>query len=153
MAHCGTAATPEIAAKDAAPKGATQMDRRLFLKNSAMAVGGVVFASSLVACASDTSTEQDAELASGDDELAPRTKCSAAPVSAIGSNHGHALSIPLAEALAGVAKSYNIKGASGHPHTVAVSVAQFKQLGAGAVLTIQSTVDAGHKHAVKISCA
>ena len=129
------------------------MDRRIFLKNSMMAAGGVVFASSVVACASDTSTEQAAELSADDDELAPRAKCSVKPAATIASNHGHALVIPLADALAGVAKSYNIQGASGHPHTVAITVAQFKQLGAGAVLNLVSTLNAGHTHGVKVSCA
>lgn len=132
------------------------MDRRIFLKNSLVAAGGVMFASSLVACASDSSEDpsaKDSDVTTDNDELAPRTKCNVKPVAVVGSNHGHALAIPLADAVAGVAKSYNIQGASVHPHTVAITALQFKQLGAGAVLTLQSTVGAGHTHAVKVSCA
>lgn len=128
------------------------MDRRLFLKHSISVVGGAVMAQSLIACAILPNEQAEArELESDDDAL--RTKCTQAPVAAIGANHGHKLVVTLAEANAAVAKVYSIKGTSGHPHTVSISAAQFKQLGAGAVLQINSSTDAGHKHLVKVSCA
>src|SRR5690349_4620287 len=46
----------------------------------------------------------------------------------IGTNHGHALVVPIADVTAGVAKTYSIQGGSGHPHTVMITAAMFAML-------------------------
>jgi hypothetical protein len=76
---------------------------------------------------------------------------SAAQISA---NHAHALTIPAADITRGAAKTYSIRGASGHDHTVTVSAADFAKLkAAGGSLTLTSSAGAGHSHTVSVRCA
>ena len=72
---------------------------------------------------------------------------------AIGTNHGHALTVPKADVAARAQKSYNIKGSSSHPHTVVVTTADFTLLQAGTQVKKQSSTDASHAHDVTITCA
>jgi hypothetical protein len=72
--------------------------------------------------------------------------------STIGTNHGHAVTVTKADAMAGVAKTYDIQGGSDHSHTLSISAAQFAMLAAGDPVTITSSNDAGHDHAVTVSC-
>jgi hypothetical protein len=67
-------------------------------------------------------------------------------------NHGHALTVPVADANAAIAKTYSIKGTSGHNHTVAITAAQFGILRGGGTITVKSTVDVGHSHDVTVKC-
>ena len=72
--------------------------------------------------------------------------------SSITSNHGHSVTIPKADAEAGVAKSYSIRGSASHDHTIALSAQQMADLAAGTAVTVTST-SAGHTHDVTVSCA
>jgi hypothetical protein len=71
----------------------------------------------------------------------------------IGTNHGHAMTVPAADVIAGVQKDYQIQGGSGHPHTVTVTAAMFATLQQNTQVVVTSTVDAGHSHQVTIRCA
>ena len=70
----------------------------------------------------------------------------------ITTNHGHALTVPKADVVAGVEKTYDIKGSSPHLHTVKVTAADFTRLQAGTAVTITSSTDAAHSHDAKVSC-
>lgn len=82
----------------------------------------------------------------------PMTTCNQTSTT-IGTNHGHAVTVPGADVAAGVEKSYDIKGASGHPHTITITAAMFAMLKAGTPITVVSTNDANHTHSVTVSCA
>ena len=71
----------------------------------------------------------------------------------IESNHGHQLTVSSADVNAGVSRTYNIQGASDHPHTVTVSAADFDMLRANVSVTVTSTSNGGHTHLVNIVCA
>jgi hypothetical protein len=83
---------------------------------------------------------------------APAVTCTST-TAAIGANHGHSIMVSAADITAGVDKTYNIKGGSQHPHTVIVSAAMFTMLKAGMAIMVTSTTDAGHSHAVTVTCA
>jgi hypothetical protein len=68
-------------------------------------------------------------------------------------NHGHTMTVPQADVMAGVTKVYNIQGTSDHPHTVTVTDAMFTRLQQNMPVTAVSSVDAGHPHTVTIRCA
>jgi len=72
---------------------------------------------------------------------------------AISANHGHALQVPAEDVAAGVAKTYSIKGASNHPHDVALTASDFADLTAGKSLTVVSSVVGGHSHTVTVTCS
>ena len=69
----------------------------------------------------------------------------------ISSNHGHSLSIPLADKMAGAAKDYEIQGSASHSHTVSLTAADWADTTGGS-LTVTSSVTAGHSHDVTITC-
>lgn len=83
---------------------------------------------------------------------AAMTTC-ASTTTMIGTNHGHTGMVPAADVAAGVPKTYNIQGASGHPHTVTITAAMFAMLKAGTPVMATSSNDAGHTHAVTVTCA
>lgn len=74
-------------------------------------------------------------------------------VTKIGKNHQHALLVPFADVQAGAEKSYDIAGASTHPHTVTLSPDHMKTLLAGRVVRTTSSNDRGHAHRVVVRCA
>ncbi|HWO19219.1 MAG TPA: hypothetical protein VNO30_10590 [Kofleriaceae bacterium] len=71
----------------------------------------------------------------------------------IATNHGHAMTVSMADVTAGVEKIYNIQGTSSHPHTVTVTAAMFAMLQQNIQVTVVSSEDAGHPHTVTIRCA
>ncbi|MDQ3340755.1 MAG: hypothetical protein M4D80_36820 [Myxococcota bacterium] len=73
--------------------------------------------------------------------------------STISANHGHTAVIPAADVTAGVMKTYDIKGASQHPHTITVTPAMFAMLKSGMMVVVTSSNDAGHTHNVTVTCA
>ncbi|TKC99576.1 hypothetical protein [Polyangium fumosum] len=74
-------------------------------------------------------------------------------VARIGRNHGHAFTIVAADVLAGVDKTYDLTGTSGHPHTVTVTAADFKRIGAGQIVRLASSREGGHIHRLFLECA
>ena len=49
--------------------------------------------------------------------------------------------------------TYSILGTANHPHSVTFTPAQLQALKAGQGVTVQSTTDAFHEHAVTATCA
>lgn len=77
----------------------------------------------------------------------------ASPSAVIGANHGHTLTVSMADVNAAAAKTYNIMGTSLHDHTVMVTAAQFAMLKTGTTLSITSSSDGTHTHTVTVMCA
>lgn len=116
--------------------------RRQFV--SGVGIFGALFLGrSLMACATPTGEavgETNDALATCGDAVIAR-------------NHGHALTVSSEDVAAGVAKTYSIKGAAGHDHHVTLGAADFAALALGGSITVNSTTDAGHAHAVTVTCA
>lgn len=74
-------------------------------------------------------------------------------VGRLGRNHGHALTVSLADVTAGAEKTYALTAASGHAHTVTLGADDMKGLLAGKVVRTKSTTDRGHAHRVVARCA
>ena len=82
------------------------------------------------------------------------TGCSAETISA---NHGHTLSIPVADLDATTDKVYSIAGTAGHDHTITLTATQLATLKAGGTVTVTSSVTnaptfGSHSHAVTVGC-
>jgi len=71
----------------------------------------------------------------------------------IAGNHGHVLTVSVADINAGVDKTYNIEGTAGHPHEVTVTAANFNSLKTNTQISIVSTTGNSHTHNVTVSCA
>lgn len=137
------------------------MTRQEFLRSLA----GLSAGAFVVACTkSDGSPEPTVDAKSPDGPGptidAPPVKMDAPPAmscnttsSQISANHGHALTVPIADVMAGVDKMYNIKGASAHPHMITITAAQFAMIKANTAITVTSSNDAGHTHDVTVTCA
>ena len=69
----------------------------------------------------------------------------------ISGNHGHALSVPVADILAGVTKTYDSAGTAGHSHFVQITAADFATLASGGTL-IKTSCNGGD-HEYVLSCA
>ncbi len=98
----------------------------------------------------------DGSLASSDAGTGPTPDAATAtctPSIEIDSNHGHAMTVSAADVAAGIAKSYNIKGASGHAHAVTVTAAMFATLRSAGTVIAASTEVSFHTHDVTINCA
>ena len=71
---------------------------------------------------------------------------------AISLNHGHSLVIAPVDLDSVVDRTYSSRGSSDHDHTVILSVAQLRQLKAGASVTVMASVFAAHTHVVTVAC-
>lgn len=119
------------------------MTRKQFLQ-SVLGVGvGAVGVAALAGCGDDGGSSGPAD--------APATVCTS-PNTAIGSNHGHTISVTLADVNAAAAKTYDISGSGGHAHSVTITAAQFGQIKNGQTLNIMSTSGGGHTHTVTVMC-
>jgi len=81
--------------------------------------------------------------------------CRSGGSAAVGTNHStapHSLSIDAADFTAAAEKTYNIQGASAHPHTIVVTAANFAALKRGESVNITSSTDNMHSHVVTLSC-
>ena len=71
----------------------------------------------------------------------------------IGSNHGHTLTVSVADIQAGAEKTYAIMGTSTHTHSVTLTSSHFADLAANKSVSLVSTSGSGHTHSVSIGCA
>lgn len=118
------------------------MTRKDFLR-SIVGVGvGAVGVAAIAGCGGDDD---------GGGTDAPAVACTA-PTAAIGTNHGHTITVSLADVNAAADKTYDISGTGGHPHMVTITAAQFTQIKNGQTLMINSTSGGGHTHAVTFMC-
>jgi hypothetical protein len=49
--------------------------------------------------------------------------------------------------------TYNIIGTADHPHRIVLTAAQLAQIKVKMPVTVESSVDDGHSHAVTVNCA
>ena len=73
-------------------------------------------------------------------------------ITRIGSNHGHVLTVSLADVKAGGEKTYDLTGSSGHAHSATLKPDDFKRLAAGEPVRLASSRD-GHLHRLLVRCA
>lgn len=72
----------------------------------------------------------------------------------ISSNHGHTITVSMADVMAAADKTYDITGSAAHSHSVTVTAANFASLmnnPDGSVMVTSTTGDA-HTHTVTILC-
>lgn len=74
-------------------------------------------------------------------------------IAAISNNHGHALTIPMADIEAGVEKTYDATGTSQHCHQVTLTAADFASLKAGGVVTKISCNGGDHEYVLSCGSA
>lgn len=120
------------------------MNRRDFF----IRVGGVALAAP-VALKLGACSEDDSEPAV---DAPPQATCENGTNVTIGTNHGHELTVPQADIDAAEEKTYDIQGTSAHPHTVTITPADFQTLQETGTVTLESTNDAAHTHAVTVTC-
>jgi hypothetical protein len=70
----------------------------------------------------------------------------------ISGNHGHALTVPIADLDSTTDKTYSIQGDADHSHLVTFSVAALADLKAGRVVSLLTTVTLGHQHGITENC-
>lgn len=71
----------------------------------------------------------------------------------ISANHGHSLTIAAADFATAAEHTYDIQGTASHTHQITLSVANFQTLLGGGTVTVTSTTNVGHSHAVQVECA
>lgn len=124
------------------------MNRKTFIQKTLGALILAAPAYALLSCTSDDSGSNPPPQGGGNaDCLANGTGTS------IASNHGHSISVPVADINAGVDKTYNITGSGSHAHNVTVTAANFNSLRDNQPVEITSTSGGGHTHNVTIFCA
>lgn len=114
------------------------MNRRAFLTQTGIALGSL----SILATTKKVFAQEKPE-------ECKKSNCIIA--TEISNNHRHEAIIPLEDVLAGEEKSYNIKGASSHPHTLTVTAEHFAALKTEKSIDITSSNDAGHTHIVRLT--
>jgi hypothetical protein len=82
---------------------------------------------------------------------APAPMCTT-PTNNIAGNHGHVLTVTLADVDAAADKTYDIMGTATHTHAVTITAAQFADIKAGETRTFTSTSAGGHSHQVTVMC-
>jgi len=115
--------------------------------------------SELPAPDADTEMTGDASMSGGSD--AASDAANDAPVQptcnstniAVAANHGHAMTVPIADVTAAVDKTYQIQGTALHPHTVLLTAANFATLKMTGTVMVMSSLDAMHRHAITVTCA
>ena len=76
---------------------------------------------------------------------------------AITNNHGHAVSIPVADLDATTNRTYSIMGTATHDHSITLTPAQLATLKGGGTVVVSSTVTTAagfgsHNHDVTVTC-
>ena len=90
----------------------------------------------------------------GDDNPASPTTPSSDVSGTISANHGHTATITGAQITAGTAiVGLNIMGSATHPHTVSISQNDLLSLKNRQAITVNSSTDSGHQHAVTFTPA
>lgn len=67
-------------------------------------------------------------------------------------NHGHSISVPRADVMAGTDRTYTLSGGT-HTHTLTLTAAHFSLLMSGGMVIATTSLDAGHSHSVEVRCS
>lgn len=147
------------------------IDRRQFVKLTVVTGVALTGGAGLLAsaCSSDdggkTPTPGGTDAAAGADTSAPKDGGRDGPITdgaggtfacraTITQNHGHTITVPVADLSSVTAKTYAIQGTSMHNHSVLLEAQDFADLKSG--LSVKKTSDSGgqtHDHDVTILCA
>ena len=73
------------------------------------------------------------------------------PSTSISLNHGHSITIPIADINSETPGVYPLSIA-GHPHTLTLSSANITELKDNGSVVVESSFDSGHTHDVTITC-
>jgi len=120
------------------------IQRRGFLGRLLVSIAALLGGASLLsACGS---TDDDSSAGTGDGVCD-----SAGADAAISGNHGHSLTVSLADITAAVDKTYPSIVTVGHDHAVTITASEFAQLAAGNTISV-STISGPHPHTLTISC-
>lgn len=97
-------------------------------------------------CSSDDDSGTDAE-------EGPKGNCieNGAKITITG-NHNHTLEIPKEDIINGSTKVYTLIGATGHDHMITLTSENFTTLKNNNAITIATSTNAGHTHAITIGC-
>jgi hypothetical protein len=122
------------------------LTRKEFLRSVVSGAAGAAGAALLVACGGGEG--------GGSADAAERSCTTNGTTVSIDDNHGHTLSVPRADVMAGAQKVYNIEGGGGHPHNVTVTAAMFTMLQGNTAVTVNSAAGStdGHTHRITITC-
>ncbi len=74
-------------------------------------------------------------------------------IARVGKNHGHDFAVSFADVSAGLEKTYQLGGSSGHRHAVTLSAEDMKRLLKGEILRTNSTKGLSHVHRLVVRCA
>jgi hypothetical protein len=96
--------------------------------------------------------DKGADAAAADAKEEPPKVSFTRVIGKVGRNHGHVLTVTLADVMAGAEKTYDLKGKSGHTHAVTLSADDMKSLQEGKIVRTKSTTH-GHAHYVLVRCA
>lgn len=121
------------------------LTRKEFLRSVVSVVAGAAGAALFVGCGGGEEGPADA---------ASRSCTANGTTASIGDNHGHTLSVPRADVMAGTQKVYPIEGTADHTHNVTVTPAMFAMLQSNTAIMVNSTtggIDA-HTHNITIMC-
>jgi len=132
------------------------MERKTFIQKTVGLLLIGIPAYSLIGCSSsdDGSGNPDPDSLPDPDPLPEEANClENGTTNAIGGNHGHTLAVSAADVNAGVAKTYSIMGSGTHNHSLTISADNFNSLQTNYSITVTSSNDDDHSHAVIISCA
>lgn len=86
--------------------------------------------------------------ATGTTTVPPSTGCS----NTIADNHGHILTVAVADLDSPTDMVYHIQGNATHDHSVTLSVANLRALKAGGTVNTLSSVTELHQHSITVSC-
>ncbi len=128
------------------------MNRKDFIRRSA----GLLLLAAPMYALSSCSSSDDSDISETPDtggSTSGNCLTNGTKLGTISSNHGHNITIPKADVVAGIEKSYDITGSSSHPHSITVTVANFEKLKKNEQISITSSTDNGHSHGVSVSCA
>lgn len=112
------------------------MKRRVLLQAAVIVIAAPIFPRRVIAC------DGRDGMAESCDRLVAR----------IGRNHNHAFPIVAADVFAGVEKTYDISGSSGHRHLVTVTANDFLAAKRGERVRLASTKEGGHIHRLMLEC-
>lgn len=131
------------------------LTRACFVKSVFSTLGGAVL---LASCGDDDDSGGNAGTGgsgTGTGGNGGGGHCTSGSVNAeIGTNHGHTLTVPLADVMAGQAKMYMLTTGNGHTHMVEVTAADFNAMkSAGTVNDLVTLADTtGHMHTIALTC-
>ncbi|MDB4960916.1 MAG: hypothetical protein JWP01_915 [Myxococcales bacterium] len=120
------------------------MTRKDFLRSLVGAGAATLGVAMLAGCGGDDGD------GGGAVDAAPRVCTS--PSGSISGNHGHVVTVPLADVNAGADKTYDITGTSAHAHSITVTAANFTTIQGSGSVTLTSTSGGGHTHVVTVQC-